>query len=51
MLEFVGVRENGSLLLGRQIHSLYSALDAGVLVALFICEKELLNTRVTVLCK
>lgn len=49
---FVGVRESGSLFSGRlQIHSLYSTFDARVLVALFICEKELLNTSVTVLCK
>lgn len=34
-----------------EIHSLYCAFDAGALVALFICEKEVSNTRMTVLCK
>lgn len=50
MPEFAGERESGNLLSGRQ-KSMACALGAGVLVAFFICEKELLNTRVTVFCK
>lgn len=48
---FVGVKENGSLLSGTWKHVAHkSAFDARLLDAL-ICERELLTTRLPVLCK